>query len=256
MLSDAPAQTSVDSDALPPRAAIALLTLQLRSALQVATEAEAEEAGWDLGVALAQLRARLEPLVDDRRRAHAEAVLQAEADAASAIASAHAEATLIVAQSSPHPDLASLDDQPQPVFEPEHDYDDQPWTRPDSEFAAQAAPEVVVADAVWSLTPPPAPAPSPPPITTLPALPHPGFSDDPRQPVTVVLDADSFARAFAAAITPVLEARAEMLAANRTVTMMPAPTKKSFWADTWHADVLLSVLAMVIVVVVLIAWST
>jgi len=31
--------------------------------------------------------------------------------------------------------------------------------------------------------------------------------------------------------------------------------KKSFWANAWHPDLLLSGLAMVIVVIVLIAWT-
>ena len=35
----------------------------------------------------------------------------------------------------------------------------------------------------------------------------------------------------------------------------PAPPKRSFWADSWHADVLLSLIALVIVVVVLVAWT-
>jgi hypothetical protein len=32
------------------------------------------------------------------------------------------------------------------------------------------------------------------------------------------------------------------------------PQKKSFWADAWHADVFLWLVAMAIAVVVLLAW--
>ena len=41
----------------------------------------------------------------------------------------------------------------------------------------------------------------------------------------------------------------------RYVPVQAPPAKKSFWAHAWHPDVLLSGLAMVIVIIVLIAWT-
>ena len=57
-----------DVGALSPRAGVALLTLQLRSTLQEAVDAEAEVASVDVDAALWQLRSRLGPLMEDRRQ--------------------------------------------------------------------------------------------------------------------------------------------------------------------------------------------
>ena len=83
-------------------------------------------------------------------------------------------------------------------------------------------------------------------------------------PVNVVIDADSFARAFASALAPILEA---IERSRQATTHFPPPTqsfrvvqtpppKKSFWANAWHADVLLSAVAVVIVLAVLVAWTS
>ena len=76
----------------------------------------------------------------------------------------------------------------------------------------------------------------------------------------VTLDADSFARAFAAAMAPILEAREQqapqyVLPPAAYVQPQAPPPKRSFWAHAWHPDVLLSGLAMVIVIIVLVAWT-
>src|SRR5262245_4961054 len=82
--------------------------------------------------------------------------------------------------------------------------------------------------------------------------------------IKVVIDADSFSTAFATAIASVMDERLAVQRAQQETWMSApwrvvptaAPAKKSFWSNAWHADVLLSVLAMVIVIVVLVAWST
>lgn len=83
--------------------------------------------------------------------------------------------------------------------------------------------------------------------------------------IKVVIDADSFSQAFAAAISSVMDERLALHRAQqetwmnapwRVVPVAAPPPKKSFWSNAWHADVLLSVLAMIIVLVVLLAWST
>jgi hypothetical protein len=85
-------------------------------------------------------------------------------------------------------------------------------------------------------------------------------------PVTAGLDPELFARAlaaaFGAAFGAMLDERRVPLAAAPLESpwvqyaAVPAPVKKSFWTNVWHVDVMLSVLAAVIVLVVLIAWST
>ena len=75
----------------------------------------------------------------------------------------------------------------------------------------------------------------------------------------LVLDADSFAW-FAAAMTPILEAREQqaphyVLPPAAYLQPQAPPPKRSFWAHAWHPDVLLSGLAMVIVIIVLVAWT-
>jgi hypothetical protein len=81
---------------LSPRAAIALLSLQLRAAVQEAETAEAEAAVVDEDAARAQLRARLEPLIDERRRALDDALSSARAEASAAVMSARAEAARMI----------------------------------------------------------------------------------------------------------------------------------------------------------------
>lgn len=84
--------------ALSPRAGVALLTLQLRTSLHEAAAAEAEEAQVDQDAALAQLRAQLAPLVDERRRSLDGALERARGEAAATVAAAHAQASALVAR--------------------------------------------------------------------------------------------------------------------------------------------------------------
>jgi len=102
---------TVDMKQLSPRAAIALLSLQLRSALQDATEAEAAADAIDVDAALWQLRSRLTPLIEDRRRAlEAEVAIEREL-AAERIAEAHVEAERIIAEGHLESDAVDSDDE-------------------------------------------------------------------------------------------------------------------------------------------------
>ncbi len=88
-------------------------------------------------------------------------------------------------------------------------------------------------------------------------------SPDPAH-ITLVLDTASFAESFATAIAPVLNERQSVVVTPTHIGAVPpgytpapaAPAKKSFWANAWHPDVLLSGLAMVIVLIVLLAFLT
>lgn len=83
------------------------------------------------------------------------------------------------------------------------------------------------------------------------------------------VDPDALARTIAAAFAASLSTMAdERMAALGSVSLYgptwarhpnaaaPASVKKSFWTNMWHADVVLSLVAALIVLVVLIAWST
>lgn len=81
----------------------------------------------------------------------------------------------------------------------------------------------------------------------------------PVPPINLIIDAESFARSFATAIAPLLDDRS---ARPASVTILPsqiaAPVivpKRSFWANSWHPDVLLSVVAMIIIMIVLVAFA-
>lgn len=95
MPTEAPSSNS--TSVLRPRAAIAQLTLELRASLQEVEAAEAEEARVDKDAAVAQLRARLKPLIDARRTSLDQTLSQAGVEAAAAIAAARLEAASIVA---------------------------------------------------------------------------------------------------------------------------------------------------------------
>ncbi len=81
-----------------------------------------------------------------------------------------------------------------------------------------------------------------------------------REPnvVRVDLDVDALSAALAHALVTALDGR--MLSAPaiapvvQTQSAAPMP-KRSFWAGAWHADVVLSSIAILVVVVVLLAWT-
>lgn len=71
----------------------------------------------------------------------------------------------------------------------------------------------------------------------------------------VVLDSSGFAEVFAAALAAALAERPEPWTASIPTATPPAP-RRSFWAGTWHADVVLSLVSLLIVIVILIAWAS
>ena len=82
-------------------------------------------------------------------------------------------------------------------------------------------------------------------------------------PLPVAMDPEAFSRAFAAAFGAALGAALDERlgglpygAPFGSARFTPPVPKRSFWTNMWHADVMMSLLAAVIVLVVLIAWST
>jgi hypothetical protein len=277
---------------LSPRAAIAVLSLQLRSTVQAAIEAEAEDDAVDADAALWQLRSRLAPLIEDRRRALEDEVAAERERAAEQIAAAHVEADRLVAEAvaaaaarqaadaaAPEPTEPSLAEpagaellEPQlppvakvvPLAEIVPGETTPLFDDPMSEWAPQPEPEATPEPEPPVLLPPPTTMPMPrvgpdvPPAPTM-TLPFTAAATmgGERQPLHVVIDAESFATAFAAALAPFIEARQQapsQLPPGWVPVQAPAP-KKSFWSHAWHPDVLLSGLAMVIVIIVLVAWT-
>ncbi len=250
MAGDAPV---IERHRLSPRAATALLTLQLRGVLHEASAAEAAADAVDVDTVLQELRAKVLPLIEERRRVLDEDLLKARTDAAAAIAAAHREASLIGAAASA--EVAEVAE----VAEIAEATRADDGTRAAEPAEVEGADGILVVEAteemsVWA---PPLPAPPAPAAGRLPILPGP---IDPGA-VTVVLDAESFARAFALAMAPILERSTRAPGSyppGRWVQSAPveAPRKRSFWANAWHVDVLLSGIAMVIVLAVLVAWTS
>jgi hypothetical protein len=83
--------------ALSSRVNIARQTLQLRALLQEAADAEAVVTGSNEETARAELRARLEPLMAERRRTLEEALRLARLEVAAQVSAAHGEAAALLA---------------------------------------------------------------------------------------------------------------------------------------------------------------
>ena len=215
----------------PTRAGIAQMTLQLRALLRDATAEEERAAIVDADGAREKLRARLGPLVDERRRGLDESLAAARADAAAVIAAARAEASSMGVEAT------------QPVVE-------LPVVElPVVELRVVELPVVEL------------------PVVDGPYLPArqlssatPVVAPDQSPTFNIVIDPEAFAQAFAAAFAELVDGHlASMANAVPTWLAQPAPpeqktTKQSFWTHARHPDVLLIGLSVVIVLVVLAAW--
>ncbi|HUF99568.1 MAG TPA: hypothetical protein VMM60_15665 [Ilumatobacter sp.] len=81
-----------------------------------------------------------------------------------------------------------------------------------------------------------------------------------REPdvVRVEFDVDALSAAFATALVTALDGRELSSPLRSPVVQHPTPVaapKGSFWAGAWHADVVLSAIAILVIVVVLLAWT-
>ena len=245
------------SSALPLRAGIALLTLQLRASLQDAAAAEADENTADHDAAREQLRARLAPLMEERRSALDEALAQARAEAAGAVAAAHRAASVMVAQAPPPVEQVAPSDAEAVAA-----------VVPVAEIVARLAEDVAPTERVMRILTEVVTS-----VAEVPTRPTTAAADEkstqPGQPgraqlapttTTVVIDAEAFARVFATVFAALLDERfsawGAVMPARPTPgqALVPARVKQSFWTQARHPDVLLMGLAMVIVLVVLAAW--
>ena len=274
MQSEAP---STGRSALPPRAGVALLTLQLRASLQEAKEAEAA-AATDALAAREQLRERLEQLIEERRVQLDAALADAHAEAATAIEAAQRAASVMAAQASSTVNGAS------PAIE-------NAAARRTTAPAPDAVSDIPAGDVATSVVESVAPktlrvADERAPIDTRSgsvgqsAQPLPAFDEEPptanlpiRQSAradrvepaqtatphvaaNIVIDAEAFARVFATVLASMLDERFSALGGmpSRQVLAPPPPPKRSFRANVLHPDVILMGLTMIVVLFVLAAW--
>lgn len=96
MSTEPSAAATGDASALPPQAAVAMLTLRLRGAIQEADRAEAAERAADHDAARREMRTRLDAMISERSRVH-EAALQAAVDAATSDVDAARRAAATIA---------------------------------------------------------------------------------------------------------------------------------------------------------------
>jgi hypothetical protein len=316
-LTDVDTSTTPSPRVLSPRAALALLSLQLRATQQEAEAAEAQADAIDTDAALEQLRAKLQPRLEERRAALAAALQTAQRESTMAVAAAHREAATIVADArrqaeerraaaaaaaalvAPEPLDVGLDDLPAtptgevevvvatdataaaiidetPVDETPVDetpVDETPVDAVAPEVPVDATPQPLVwwpvADIAGDdhdLVPVELPLITPAePTGTVhftefarrqgDVVPAPWAP--PQTPMNVVVDAEAFAKVFATVLASVLAERGGPAQPMPMYVPFPpaAPAEKpGFWSNAKHLDVLLLFVAMVIVLMILVAW--
>ena len=236
---------------LSPRAAVALMTLQLRTLNQQFVALAPDAADADYLAARDQLRAKLEPLVSARRR-ELDLELDAEREQGEALI---AQARLEAAEAEARNRVVEVIELPaEPIAEP-----------------VVVEPVVEVIDVVEVVTDAP---------SALSDGPSPQLEARPIAANSVVLDPEAFAQMLATvvatAIAAVLEDRANfappqphLMAQPHQMALpqyipqyvqmaapmaAPVPAKASFWSQARHPDVLLMGLAAAITIIVLAAW--
>jgi len=273
------------SPALSPRAGIAMLTLQLRATTQQAEALEQRYVEIDHDSAKRELRARLEPLIEERTRSFTEAIEAAKVEAAEVIAAAEREAETIRAERRAAAEeaerLAAAEEAERlaaaAALAASIESRDSVWHLDDETLEADDVVEVEevveLADVepasderrdvddtevvhAAEVLPPlerPAPTVTSPFARTSTPLP-------PPQQINVSIDADAFAKVFATVFAAIVEQRlqhvppAPYLPYAIAPAAPPAPAKQGFWRHARHPDVLLLGLATAIVLVVLAAW--
>ena len=236
---------------LSPRAAVALMTLQLRTLNQQVVALAPDAADADYLAARDQLRAKLEPLVSARRR-ELDLELDAEREQGEALI---AQARLEAAEAAEFNRVVEVFELPvEPIAEP---------------VVVESVAEVI--DVVEVVTDAP---------SALSDGPSPQLEARPVAANSVVLDPEAFAQMLATvvatAIAAVLEDRANfappqphLMAQPQQMALpqyipqyvqmaapmaAPVPAKASFWSQARHPDVLLMGVAAAITIVVLAAW--
>lgn len=268
---------SIDHPSIGRRGDVAVLTDELALVLEEARSAEAA-AMVDLDTARLELRARLQPLMDQRRAALREQLERERLDAEASVVAATRAATVMVGQATARADEArraraaglaaaaamiaeptladdETPDAPTAAVEP------PPTLEPAAEEpvaeeldAEEPAVEPADDDAVWAATAPTTVEPTVEPTVIAAGRP----TTDGAGVTNIVIDAEAFARVFATTIAALMQDRQPIVVqaplGAPVAAPVPVPPKASFWSEARHADVLLMGLATVIVIVVLAAW--
>ena len=263
--------------AVASRADVARLTLRLRAAQREAAEAEAAAAAAADPAVVTMLEGRLFPLLEQRRTAFMSELERVRAEALDAIADARRMAEDFVTTHAPRP--------PGPVTPPmgipitvSRDASAAVGQTVDSVWAPRSAdPAAWPGDSLGAAVGQEAVTPTPAPMAPAP---------------TVLVDAEAFARAFAALIAKAIDDRTangqhppqyvpqyahqfipvptmsphqqqpmqqQPMQQQQPVQPVPQmivmpPAKQGFWSHARHLDVMLLSVTMVIALVILAAW--
>ncbi len=268
MNADTPTTTML---ALPARAAVALLTMQLRTATREAVEAETRAGDTEHGSAHEQLRERLAELIAERRRRLDDSLIAARNEADAAVAAARRTADAMVSKAATPavapieasmplvPVLAAPNETPTET--PSETPIEAP-TGPQSDIPSETPSATTSGMPTGTQTEAPGEAVREPDVTAASLGASLAVRDaGPVAPpvANVMIDAEGFARVFATVLASLLDERLGTLGSQRPIIMPapvapPAAVKQSFWTHARHPDVLLMGLTMIIVLVVLAAW--
>ena len=205
------------------RARIARLTLQLRSARCDADDAERQASAVDAEVEAARTAVlqRIERLAEDDRSRRAAELEAARAEAATLLEAARARAVATAIDGRPRAAVATSEAEPQPTPEAE------PQPTPEPEPAREPDPE-------------PDPQPMAAPLAAV------------ATPPGLLVDSVALAEAVAAGVSAAL---LHTHAVRRAEPSGKVGRRRSFAARLLHLDVLLPLVAAIIVVSVLLAWT-
>lgn len=244
---------------LTPVAALALLTLQLRAASKEAEAAEAEEAALDLTAEQEAMRARLESIVGTRRAALEREMAIERAAADDLVRRAHVVAEQIRSDArarvqqylkSRAVTTTARDDEPDAV--PVADEIDPASTIESSASTDEPMPTTSTAEPI----PAPVDAALGVALDVTPAR-------ESGAHVVSAMDAEAFARVFAAVLATVLDEKfTEWRAAGQGPSLLSplaasdtaAAAPRSSWRGIMHLDILLMTIAAAILMVLLFAW--
>lgn len=258
------------------RAGVAVLALQVRAAVHEADLAErSRDVRWES--AREVLRMSLDELLDERRSALDHALAEARAEAATTVAAAHAEADRIVVEARRRQVeiRQRLDpDEPRPgggppaeptaVTPPRSAYAEPPVDEPEKAVVEPAESEAVAGTETHEPDPEPAWGEEPPDSATHPSSADAAGSLGP-QPQALLLTAEGVAQLLQAAVAAGVSQAFLATGGAPTPTPLPAPplavpsatpvvVRRPLWRRLLYVDVVLPLIAVLVVVVVLLAW--
>jgi hypothetical protein len=238
--------TSIGALALSPRVTVARLTLQLRASLQEAMMAEARASAAESDTRLPRAQARIQAILEQRRRTLDETLARARVEVDAAVAEAYRQSAAILSDAS----WAVEEAAPSPVGAPSSIVDaaaaveigpsvagvvrsdDDPVTDNVATHSTIALNGSLPATAAWQQS---------------------AGLDLPS--IKVVIDIEAFAQVFATVFATVLDERLSAWRASTPATpALPPARPRTPLRHALHLDVFLAGLAALIVLVIVLAW--